>query len=769
MTKAELISKIASRAGVHKSEAEVFFESFLKKIASNINAGGAVHIENVGRFFIKEGISDNQNSKISKPKIEHKYSDLVVFQSEESLNSEEPLTQEESAPLVFNLPDLNGSGQSGIDSIFSLGFGKPLINQPEEIGEDAYVPLSRAEQKIQMESKAEKLFSEAKIQDESSAEEDKYFYLSPKIKKDEAPVFSVENEIPKEVISAEEVSADEVSEEQKPEIDVAEAEPEVENEPVPETEADEDVDISEIVKENLEWDFGVPSEEVYEEESILPEAVPVIPEGTEEQTVTEFIPDEAELSSTLQEIPAETENFAAAILEEIPEQTEPEQTEPVPAVFEQNEAEQAEEEAEALWAESQSAAETGNTTDFEPKEEKEEELSWDFGGYDKQIEFENSVMHGKTEDEVEQFSSENEEPEFQSVDSITSKLQKLTVAEDQLQWDFGGPKQPDNQFVSEYQPEALNEVVGEDGFVQVNGKKNKLIFEEDLIKEKSDQKIAEENAISQDEKAMEFKQIQVDKKKEPGFQKALRYSFTGLIIIALVALGLYSYFKYVKHKDLIRGFKSEQVAAETGAKKTEMIERNYDVPVTYPYNKKDIPPAEAANNSSANAQGAGAQANQAVSPVQAKEAAKQTQQKQKQSNEDLSAEEMFSKKNPGNILNKNKNVKPVDEKKKETATKQEKAAPKTAANKQTAAVKPDSKPVAGGHIFADGGKFAFQLSSWPNKEKAEQEAAKFKKSGYSAYIASAYIEKYKNTWYRVRIGGFSTKEEAESAYRKLFK
>ena len=106
MTKAELIFKIAKRAGIPETEAKVFFESFLKKIAANINAGGAVHLDNLGVFIIKEGISDNLNSRKHEPRIEHKFTELVIFQPEESFDEKHPNTIEESSSLIFNIPNV---------------------------------------------------------------------------------------------------------------------------------------------------------------------------------------------------------------------------------------------------------------------------------------------------------------------------------------------------------------------------------------------------------------------------------------------------------------------------------------------------------------------------------------------------------------------------------------------------------------------------------------------------------------------------------------
>lgn len=73
-----------------------------------------------------------------------------------------------------------------------------------------------------------------------------------------------------------------------------------------------------------------------------------------------------------------------------------------------------------------------------------------------------------------------------------------------------------------------------------------------------------------------------------------------------------------------------------------------------------------------------------------------------------------------------------------------------------------SESKVGSNIYAEGGKFYVQVSSWKNLAKAEQEAQKLKAKGNDAFVVKAYIEQFKGTWYRVRVGGFKSKEEAEA-------
>ncbi len=58
------------------------------------------------------------------------------------------------------------------------------------------------------------------------------------------------------------------------------------------------------------------------------------------------------------------------------------------------------------------------------------------------------------------------------------------------------------------------------------------------------------------------------------------------------------------------------------------------------------------------------------------------------------------------------------------------------------------------------GKFLVQLASYPQLSLARELEHILKSKGYPAFIQKAYLPK-RGTWYRVRIGSFSTKEEAK--------
>jgi DedD protein len=63
------------------------------------------------------------------------------------------------------------------------------------------------------------------------------------------------------------------------------------------------------------------------------------------------------------------------------------------------------------------------------------------------------------------------------------------------------------------------------------------------------------------------------------------------------------------------------------------------------------------------------------------------------------------------------------------------------------------------------GSYTIQVSAWMTKQKAEAEAAKLSAAGYTAFVEDAYVGG--GSWYRVRVGRYTTMEEAQQAAAQL--
>lgn len=64
------------------------------------------------------------------------------------------------------------------------------------------------------------------------------------------------------------------------------------------------------------------------------------------------------------------------------------------------------------------------------------------------------------------------------------------------------------------------------------------------------------------------------------------------------------------------------------------------------------------------------------------------------------------------------------------------------------------------------GKFTIQVGSYQSSQEATASVSNWKKKGYSAFMAVAAIPN-KGTWYRVRIGGFPSREDAQKFLDKF--
>lgn len=105
-----------------------------------------------------------------------------------------------------------------------------------------------------------------------------------------------------------------------------------------------------------------------------------------------------------------------------------------------------------------------------------------------------------------------------------------------------------------------------------------------------------------------------------------------------------------------------------------------------------------------------------------------------------------------------KNSKPTTPVKEKVRTEPEKTGTKETS---TLYKTPATDTKVGKTVYYDGSNYNVQVSSWKNKEKAEQEVNRLRGLGLNAFIYEAYLPQKGGTWYRVRVGNFKTKEEAE--------
>ena len=149
-----------------------------------------------------------------------------------------------------------------------------------------------------------------------------------------------------------------------------------------------------------------------------------------------------------------------------------------------------------------------------------------------------------------------------------------------------------------------------------------------------------------------------------------------------------------------------------------------------------------------------------------------TKTKNKSKKNELSKTDSKTKASPGPDKNSYKNIKDLtslntingsyqslDKKPAEKAEEQIKEEKYVSLNKKETA-KPEVKPAA------VKGKFAIQLASFKKKSEAEGLVGKLNAGGYDVYYKRFKVPG-KGYWYRVRKGGFSTRNEAEAYKSRL--
>jgi cell division septation protein DedD len=101
----------------------------------------------------------------------------------------------------------------------------------------------------------------------------------------------------------------------------------------------------------------------------------------------------------------------------------------------------------------------------------------------------------------------------------------------------------------------------------------------------------------------------------------------------------------------------------------------------------------------------------------------------------------------------------------ETEQKEEKIESNSETNVNKLVLKPDDEIEVSNFIFTNGKEYSVQVSSWKSKDIADREAERFKSLGYKSAVVAANLNKL-GTWYRVRVGYFSSIEKAKEFQNK---
>jgi hypothetical protein len=293
-----------------------------------------------------------------------------------------------------------------------------------------------------------------------------------------------------------------------------------------------------------------------------------------------------------------------------------------------------------------------------------------------------------------------------------------------------------SEFVEDMEPvkpkslyEVLTEIPNSEDFVEVKpNRKTKLILEEATKIESIPEVISEEKPAELksfgyvempesapfQEDAYKRKVSVIDEK--PVTVKESRKGITiwsFLSFVLLVAIGMLIYWRFTGFPDWFKLMNNNQeIKSKSNA---VIIERKYDVPVNYPYDKKENTVA-----------GKQQQIEQIQQPIQ------ETGSEKKELTESSTSN-----------LNTSKLVVQVEKKEIKQVVKE-----------------PVNLVKVKNNIFRSGSTYVVQVSSWQDKNLAEKELARLKEKGFDAFITPVQLPE-RGTWYRIKVGGFKTLNEAE--------
>lgn len=698
INKAELIRKIIKLSGIEVSDAKTFFEIFLSKIAAYLKPGEALKINEVGVFLLKNRIKKNADEELNN-NLSNLY--LAYYTPEswrEFYLTTEKAFSNDNGNLIFNIPNNIFSLTSPIDSYFSLSFGKPVIPlninsyQPE-------VSVSPAEIKKEYEIFANKIISRGELIDNSIINS---FVAVPSLKTETENVNIKYESQYDEVEEQESVSWDfggdlerEIQEEEILDVEVNEND-------LPKFQKDftDKYELAEEESDSMSWDFG--AEEIEEIEGY-------------ESSIEEEVKEEEIIKKDERGEYEQVKSLTAEIKESSLLQNDP-----------QGES--------SIWNSYANDSTAEKVSEEKVKEEDEE------------IDFSKTV-----DADYKEYFKGKASARFTPVNDFKKDESEESDEDDDLPF----IKRKDG--IIELQPRHIRE----ERKAEKQQQKEFSLFSSS---QKNQEEIAEAPQPAEAPKAPQLRlHIESDKKTEIKSSFSEKFfinkkptPFTWKMVSGFIIL-MMTYFIY---QNMQTDQPSKIITSLLPQKKikvnTQVIERDFEIPVTYPYEPKAVMNFVPDNLVIKYAS------------IGAKENIVETMPETRESNETnftppITDEEnsalLFSKENPDNKLNQ-KGAVPKSEDKKTTTVVEQKS--QIAKLSESGIIPDDTETAVVNNVFYDGSKYSVQVSSWPNQNTAVNEMERFKKMGYSAYIVKAFVASRNRIFYRVRVGGFNTVAEAQA-------
>ena len=706
MTKAELIRKMAKNVGVPDSDAKIFFELFLKRISAIVETGQSISLKDFGYFHlikgsIKKPVFSFNNNEISEEEV-----DLVLFSEDKDLR------KSETKGLVFNIPIFDEEDYHPIDSAFSLSIGKPLIPLRGVPFDSIYIQTSGYEYRRLIESKVEKIISESEIAE------------------------SLEN-FPTLVIDARSYNSNQV---QLRWNEIERTDTKISDET--ETNAPVESGISEYEKQskelkNIAWDFGEDLSRQIEADSIL--------DITDERLSNDLKENKSEIKIN------ESSNLSIEedLFEEETDLTKESEREDVNIQI--NESELSTEllnQNDEVEASSEKLDELLNDNSFAIINSIDENILEDEIEIIEKAEFEFEEENKFTDEnenssllQTEVEKSKNEDPDKEFWESTSKYFEEYKITPDKfdtsIDEDVTDNLEIDNKITVDSNLEnELNseiDIINDNEIIEESASEGvieSLEENSENLVEPIEETLMEENKTTDDQDILKQDEEQKPEYFEPNSKRNIVPFILFPLLVIILSLALYWYLEFYKKNEVV--IKQKEVVLNSD--NANMIKRNFDIPVTYPYPikvnettiSKSILPEE----------------NIPIEPSSKNEDKKNEQLKPDQT--------------------KPEQLKPIEKK-------IEKVVPnKTATleNQKIKSVIPTGKSLnVGDNIFKYGDYYVVQVASFRALSISENEAGKYRNKGYNAFVETAEIPE-RGTWYRVRVGNFSSKEEAQNFIKK---
>lgn len=698
MTKAELIRKLAKNSGIPDQDAKIFFELLLKRISSDTKIGQSLFLNGFGYFYLIKGSIKKPVYSYNANEVSEEEIDLILFSEESDLKNSD------TKGLVFSIPFSDDDDFHPIDAAFSLSIGKPLIPLRGVPFDNIYIPTSGYEYRRLIESKVDKVISNAVIAELAES-------------------------FPILVIDARSYNSNQV---QLKWTDTADAE--TSEKVIPDEQPVQKTELSEYEKQtqelkNIAWDFGEDLSQQIEAESILDiadEKISFDLNQKKDETTQDEIKQEKfneENTETLIEesfIEIGEKDLTKPVEISLSENADTESSEKLDELlnFNENTIEVKNEDADVISSESSEplliqSDISGNSDELLIDEIQIDEIQIDGIQNDDTSEQTIEITETPDSDEDKQF-WENTSKYFETYIPNKSQGESKEVE---------ATASSDNEIINE--DHNHSEEIKEDTYPELSEAENESAS--NLQEETNRNDISDVESIEEDEEAVKEQTEQKAEYYEPVEKKNYLPFIIFPLIVIVLSLALYWYLEFFQKKEI--PVKNVNISLNTA--NTTVIKRDYDIPVSTPY------PLQT--------EGTTLNQNAATSEEVVKEDVKK---------EDVVINEQVDKQPEVKI--EKKEIKPEPPAKIPDL--------KPLSSTTTTLTKPKALNV-GNNIFKYGDYFVVQVASFRASSISENEAGKYRNKGYNAFVETAEIQG-RGTWYRVRVGNFSTKEEAQNFINK---